>query len=155
DSVLQAVATTPQVRPPWRRPIWRHIPMNRIFAVAAALAVVVVAGLTLLARGGPTVGSTPSPAFSSPSSASPASSTASTPTSSAEAFAAIDARLAQRWMGGTNSYVKPGAGSMIDLRSGTLQLDQSNEWGTTLLLADASAPGANQLQLVGRTRACS
>lgn len=50
-AVLDALATTPQVRRPWRRPIWRQIRMSpRTFAIVATLALAVVIGSSLLLR---------------------------------------------------------------------------------------------------------
>jgi len=51
-AVLDALATTPQVRRPWRRPVWRQIPMSpRTFAVVGTLVLAIIIGGSLLLRG--------------------------------------------------------------------------------------------------------
>jgi hypothetical protein len=50
-AVLDALATTPQVRRPWRGPIWRQIHMSpRTFAVVGTLVLAVVIGSSLLLK---------------------------------------------------------------------------------------------------------
>ncbi len=97
-AVLQAAETTPQVRRPFRLPIWRSFAMNRIgqaLGAVAVLAIVVIGGALLLTpRNQPNVGGpaapslditpTPSapPASASPS-VTPSPSLVVTPTPSA------------------------------------------------------------------------
>ena len=81
-AVLQAAETTPQVRRPFRLPIWRSFAMNRIgqaLGAVAVLAIVVIGGALLLTpRNQPNVGG---PAASP--SATPSPSLVVTPTPSA------------------------------------------------------------------------
>ena len=97
-AVLQAAETTPQVRRPFRLPIWRSFAMNRIgqaLGAVAVLAIVVIGGALLLTPrnqpnvGGPAASSldvapTPSaPTAAASPSATPSPSLVVTPTPSA------------------------------------------------------------------------
>ena len=78
EAVLQAIETTPQVRPPWRWLPGRLSNMNRTLIAAAVSGAVVLAvggGLWLTRSDGPPVGGpspTPSPSASPSASAPPA-----------------------------------------------------------------------------------
>lgn len=90
-AVLQAAETTPQMRRPFRRSIWRSFHMNRlsIAAVAAAIVAVIGGGIILTRGGSQLIGGpvvTPSP-------------TAATTASAAPTAAALPASLAVQWNG--------------------------------------------------------
>jgi hypothetical protein len=143
DAVLQTVATTPQVRRPWRRPTWRLSPMTRVpFAIGAA-AIVVAAGAFYLVRSGPAeVGppASPSPtATSSPPTPSP------TPTP-------IPTELRARWMGEHRDVVRLNKGSTLLFGTTTFVMTESNQWDRPQLLeSSASAVGDGRLRLESTT----
>jgi hypothetical protein len=103
-AVLQAAETTPQVRRPFRWPLWRSFPMNRLpVAVgAAAILVAAIGGAVLLDRdsqsgvGGPPVAT---PSATPPTSAAPTIAATTAPTKALGSTPALPApaALQGRW----------------------------------------------------------
>ena len=140
--VLEAIATTPQVRS-WRWLIWRSTPMNRIPLALGAAAVVAIAGALVLSRSGPgpDIGSSPSPV---PTTTGSAASPSSSPTAAA---GSVPNELREIWMGGHRGLVAPEAGTLISFTQDTFQLAQSAGSTARYLESTASSTGDRQLRL--------
>ncbi len=143
-AVLDAVATTPQVRT-WR-PVLRRLPfMNRplLAAVVAAGLIVAVGGGIWISRPGPDVGGPSSQPFGSPQ-ASPSGH------QSASSGTPIPVGLRSRWFGGVRavSGLEPGAGASLDFQSGTFGITQSNHQEVVLYASTASVAIDGSLRLV-------
>jgi hypothetical protein len=136
ESVLQAVATAPQVRQPWRRLPWRFPNMNRALLAAAVVGVAAVAiGTAWLAQSnGPSVGRpSPTPAVSA------------TPTG---ANAQLPTELQSRWFGGHRDFVQLDKGSTLLFTAGSFVMNEANRWDSVSYLgSSAAAVGDGQLRL--------
>jgi hypothetical protein len=134
ESVLQAVETTPQVRPPIGAAFRRSNLMNRVSLAATAAVIVVVAGGALLFNQlqtrGPDSGS-PVP------SSSPAASVEASPTG------ALPAALQARWFGSAKAVpgMAAGAGSTVVFSASGLAITQSNAQNAAHLTATATLQG--------------
>lgn len=132
-AVLQATATTPQVRRSPGVATWRFQAMNRFptFGVAAAAAlVVVVAGVLLI---GGVIGTPhPSPSLSPTPASTPAASPAGSPPPAA---------LQHNWAGAGNypAMLNPGAGLQLTIDATHLFAAQSNQAGQRLITSGATA----------------
>jgi hypothetical protein len=133
DAVLRAVATTPQVRRPWRRLPWRSTPMNRAILALGATALVVAIGALYLGgfSSSPNVGTSPTPAA-----------TATTGVSEP-----LPTELQSRWFGGHRDLVQLDEGSTLLFTAGTFEMNEANEWDLVhLLSSSAAAVGDGQLR---------
>ena len=144
--VLEAIATTPQVRSSWRWLTWRSTPMNRIPLALGAAAVVAVAGALVLSRSGPdpTVGTSPTPIVT-PS--SPGSSAAPSGSPATAAAGSVPTELRKFWMGGHRGLVSPEAGTVINLTQDSFHLAQSAGSTAQYLQSTASSTSDRQLRL--------
>ena len=142
-AVLQAADTMPQARRPFRRPIWRSIPMSRlpIFATVVAILVVVVGGGFFLSRsnGPASIGASPSPGPTS----------APSPAASPSAKAQIPASIQYMWIGPKRTIAGMPSNDRYRFMLTDLLLDFPDDllvggWFTSL----ASAPAPGQLRFV-------
>jgi hypothetical protein len=143
-AVLDAVATTPQVRT-WR-PVLRRLPlMNRplLAAVVAAGLIVAVGGGIWISRPGPNVGGPSSQPFGSPRASASGLQSANSDTP-------IPVGLRSRWFGGIRpvSGLQPGAGASLDFQPGTFGISQSNHQEVALYGSTASVAGDGRLRFV-------
>ena len=135
EAVIQAVATTPQVRRPWRWLPWRSTPMNRATLAIGTTAIIVAAGALYfgLSNSSSNVGPSPTPAVT----ATPIVSGNPLPT-----------ELQSRWFGGHRDVVQLDKGSAIDFTPGGFVMNESNQWDSIRLLgSSASDIGGGQLRL--------
>jgi len=134
DAVLQAVETTPQVRP-WRRLPWRPTPMNRAILAIGTTAVIVAAGALYFGRSSSSsdVGPSPTPTVSA------------TPTG---AGALLPTELQSRWYGGHRDFVQLDKGSTLVFTAESLVMTQSDQWDFIAFLgSSASAVDDGQFRL--------
>lgn len=134
DTVLQAVETTPQVRPPIGATFRRSNLMNRFSLAATATVIVVVAGGALLFN---------QLQAKRPDAGSPVPSSSAAESPAASATGALPAALQARWFGSPKavSGMTPGAGSTVVFSASSLAITQSNEQNTAHLTATATLVG--------------
>jgi len=134
DTVLQAVETTPQVRPPIGAALRRSNLMNRFSLAATATVIVVVAGGALLFN---------QLQAKRPDAGSPVPSSSPAESPAASATGALPAALQARWFGSPKavSGMTPGAGSTVVFSAGGLAITQSNGQNTAHLTATATLVG--------------
>jgi hypothetical protein len=139
-AVLQAVETTPQVRPWLRRPIWRDINMNRFAIAAGAVAVFIFAlgGGLLLTRGQPGTGA-PAPTASPSPGASP---------SPSDAGAELPAALAVTWNGEPRAIPGLGTSTRTRLTFTPETFVLTGDTYRAALNSDASIAASGELRLV-------
>jgi hypothetical protein len=141
-AVVQAVATTPQVRRPWRRLPWRSTNMNRVLlagAISAAAIAAVVGGVLLTRPDGRSVG---------PPATSPSSSLLSPSPS-----ASVPQELRYSWLG--QVVEAPGLPSgrdraIIQIDTTTLEMAASP---SALLSSDIASADPGVVRLVSRETA--
>lgn len=160
-AVLQAVESTPQVRRPLRRPVWRFPDMKRLPIAAGVAAVLVLAiggGLWLSSR--PSVGTIPPSPSAQPTSAqqTPAQSSPATPgpTPSASPVAAdIPTALRYHWVGQARDVPTFGTSARTALKfvGPTLSVT-GTDYGLDkgILTSDVTVPAAGRLDLVLEAR---
>jgi hypothetical protein len=138
DAVLQAVETTPQVRPPFGAALRRPLPMNRLSIAAIAAAIVVVfAGALVLTRftpppngaSSPTPGTTAGPA---------------TPTPTGAAGNALPTALRGVWLSSNRAIggLPSVAGTALHIGPDSIALTPSSENNRNLIAVGASSSGS-------------
>jgi hypothetical protein len=135
EAVLQAVATTPQVRRPWRWLPWRSTPMNRATLAIGTTAVIVAAGALYfgISNSSSTVGPSPTPTVTA------------TPTG---AGSPLPSELQSRWFGGHRDIVQLDKGSTLLFSARGFVMNEANQWDSIRLLSSTAAVvGDGQLRL--------